>query len=176
MANLVDRMIRAAKLDVHLYEEVEADRDALGQAMTVVVLSSAAAGIGNISAGGIGGLIITTIFALIGWGIWAYLTFFIGTKVLPMPQTHADFGQLLRAIGFSSAPGVLQVGGIIPGLGVLIIVIASVWSLVAMIVAVRQALDYDSTLRAVGVCVIGWLVQGVILAIVFGLTGRSAAA
>ena len=47
MARIQDRMIRAAKLDVHLYEEVEADQAAMGQAMGVVILSSAAAGIGN---------------------------------------------------------------------------------------------------------------------------------
>ena len=46
MASLGNRMIRAAKLDVSLYEEVEADTGATGQAMLVVVLSSLAAGIG----------------------------------------------------------------------------------------------------------------------------------
>ena len=45
MANFQDRIIRAAKLDVHLYEEVEADKGAMGQAMAVVILSSIAGGI-----------------------------------------------------------------------------------------------------------------------------------
>ena len=53
MASLVDRMIRAAKLDSHLYEEVEADTGAMGQAMLVVVLSSIAAGIGSAAYGGL---------------------------------------------------------------------------------------------------------------------------
>ena len=90
MASLLDRMVRAAKLDVNLYEEVEADKSAMGQALTVVVLSSVASGIGTIGILGIQGLIIGTISALIGWFVWAYLTYFIGTKLLPEPQTKAD--------------------------------------------------------------------------------------
>ena len=79
MNNLTDRMIRAAKLDVNLYEEVEADKSALGQSMTVVIIASVAAGIGSISHGGIQGIILGTISALIGWLIWSYITYIIGT-------------------------------------------------------------------------------------------------
>ncbi len=171
MASLKDRIIRAAKLDVNLYEEVEADKGALGQAMTVVVLSSMAAGIGSIAKGGLGGIFIGTIAALIGWYLWAYLTYFIGTKLLPEPQTKADHGELLRTIGFSSSPGLIRVFGIIPGLGMIVFSAASMWMLVAMVIAVRQALDYKSTLRAVGVCVIGWIIQILIFAFLFGMLG-----
>ena len=169
MASLKDRIVRAAKLDVNLYEEVEADRGAFGQAMTVVVLSSIAAGIGSIAKGGLGGIFIGTIAALIGWYLWAYLTYFIGTKLLPEPQTKADHGELLRTIGFSSSPGLIRVFGIIPGLGMIVFSAASMWMLVAMIIAVKQALDYKSTLRAVGVCVIGWIVQILIFTFLFGI-------
>ena len=169
MSDLTDRMIRAAKLDVHLYEEVEADTGAMGQAMTVVVLSSVAAGIGSISAGGIFGVVVGTILALIGWYIWAYLTYFIGTKIFPEPQTKADHGELLRTIGFSSSPGLIRVLGFIPVLGRLIRFAALIWMLVAMVIAVRQALDYKSTWRAVGVCAIGWVIQMVILTVVFSI-------
>lgn len=171
MASLKDRIIRAAKLDVNLYEEVEADKGAFGQAMTVVVLSSIAAGVGSIAKGGLSGIFIGTIAALIGWYLWAYLTYFIGTKLLPEPQTKADHGELLRTIGFSSSPGLIRVFGIIPGLGMIVFSVASIWMLVAMIVAVRQALDYKSTLRAVGVCVIGWIIQILIFAFLFGILG-----
>ncbi len=171
MVSLKDRIIRAAKLDVNLYEEVEADKGAFGQAMTVVVLSSIAAGIGSIAKGGLGGIFIGTIAALIGWYLWAYLTYFIGTKLLPEPQTKADHGELLRTIGFSSSPGLIRVFGIIPGLGMIVFSAASMWMLVAMIIAVRQALDYKSTLRAVGVCVIGWIIQILIFALLFGMLG-----
>lgn len=169
MSLLVDRMVRAAKLDVQLYEEVEADTTAMGQAVAAVVISSVAAGIGSIGRGGIPGIVVAAVLALVSWYIWAYLTYFIGTKLLPEPQTEADAGQLLRTIGFSSSPGVIRVVGIIPGISALIFLASSVWMLVAMVIAVRQALDYRSTLRAVGVCVIGWIVQVVIFGILFSI-------
>jgi len=180
MASFTERMIGAAKLDVHTYEEVEADRNAIGQAMIVVVAASVAAGIGNLSQAGVAGLVVGSIVALIGWFIWAFLTFIIGTKVLPEPQTKSDMGELLRTIGFSASPGVLKVFGVVPVLGGLISFAASIWMLVAMVIAVRQALDYKSTGRAIGVCVIGWVVY--VIAVVFLLTtlfamfGLSAAA
>ncbi len=171
MAPFTDRMIRAAKLDVNLYEEVEADKGAMGQAMGVVILSSVAAGIGTIGTTGLKGLVLGTIAALAGWFIWAYLTYYIGTRLLPEPQTKADVGELLRTIGFSSSPGVLRVLGIIPMLGNILNFIIGIWMLVAMIIAVRQALDYNSTLRAVGVCLVGWIVQIVIFALFFWMVG-----
>jgi hypothetical protein len=175
MASLMDRMIRAAKLDVSLYEEVEADTGALGQAMAVVVLSSVAVGIGSIARGGLGGILIGTIAALIGWYIWAYLTYFIGAKLLPESQTKADHGELLRTIGFSSSPGLIRVLGVIPALAPLVFLVAGIWMLVAMIIAVRQALDYTSTLRAVGVCLIGWIIQAIIIGLLFSILGGGAA-
>lgn len=172
MADLKDRIIRAAKLDVSLYEEVEADKGALGQAMTVVVLSSLAAGVGA-SQGGLAGIVFGIIAALIGWYVWAYITYIIGTKFFPEPQTEADLGQLLRTTGFSSAPGLIRVLGIIPGLAGIVFLVASIWMLVAMVIAVRQALDYSNTFRAVGVCLIGWVVQVLIIVFFFYILGEA---
>ena len=169
MNQLLDGMIRAAKLDVNFYEQVEADKGSFGQAMAVVVLSSIAAGIGSVGQAGVVGILTGTIAALIGWYIWAYLTYFIGTKFLAEPQTKADYGELLRTIGFSSSPGVIRILGIIPGLNVIVNLVAGVWMLVAMVVAVRQALDYNSTGRAVGVCIIGWIIQMVISVLLFSI-------
>ena len=171
MNSFKDRIIRAAKLDVDLYEEVEADKGAMGQAVGVVVLSSVAAGVGSVAIGGLGGILAGTLIALIAWYVWAYLTYFIGTKFLPEPQTRADHGELLRTIGFSSSPGLIRVLGIIPGLRAGVFLVASIWMLVAMIIAVRQALDYESTLRAVGVCLIGWVIQALILFSLFSVLG-----
>lgn len=84
MANFGNRIFRAARLDVALYEEVEADKSALDQAMGVVILSSIAAGIGSTSAGLLR-MLIGVVVALAGWYIWAYLTYFIGTRLLPEP-------------------------------------------------------------------------------------------
>jgi hypothetical protein len=163
----VERMVGAAKLDVRVYEEIEADRSATPQAMAVVVLAAVAGGIGV--GAGIRGLVVGTIAGLLGWAVWAGLTYFIGTRWLPEPDTKADIGELLRTLGFATSPGILRVAGIVPVVGSIVIVVSAVWTLVAVVVAVRQALDYRSTGRAIGVCVIGWVVQIVIFGLVTGV-------
>lgn len=168
MSTLSQRMIGAAKLDVTTYEEVEADTKATGQAVMVVVLSSIAQGIGM---GDLSGLLSVAIIALIGWFAWAFIVYIIGTKLLPEPQTHSDMGELLRTIGFSASPGLLQIFGVIPLLGGLIILAANIWMLIAMVIAVRQALDYSSTGRAIQVCVIGWVVRIVVMVILIMAMG-----
>lgn len=162
----VERMIGAAKLNAAVYEEVEADKQATGQATLVVVLSSVAAGISSLQFG-LGGLVIGTLGALLSWYVWAYLTFFIGSRLFPEPQTSADHGELLRTLGFAAAPGILRVFGVIPYTPVVIFLITSVWTLVTTVIAVRQALDYKSTGRAIGVCIVGWIVQAVVLSVLY---------
>jgi len=169
MDGLAKRMIRAAKLDSSLYEEVEADKGALGQATAVVFLASLAAGVGASATDGIAGLLFGTVSSLAGWYIWAFLTYWIGTRFLPEPQTSADYGELLRTIGFSSSPGVIRAIGVMPGLTMAVFLAASIWMLAAMVVAVRQALDYTGTLRAVAVCAIGWVVQVLVILVLLTL-------
>ena len=175
MNQFLNRILRAARLDVTLYEEVESDKESFKQALLVVVLSSVAAGIG-LGAVSAAGFIFNALSALAGWFIWAYMTYFIGTRLFPEPQTQSDHGELLRTLGFSSAPGLVRVLGIITPIRELVILASSIWMLVAMIIAVRQALDYKSTLRAVGVCCIGWIVQILILAILLGIAGKGVGA
>ena len=171
MTTFANRVLLAAKLNANVYEEVEADPTAMNQAVTVVALSSVAAGIGSMQ-GGVAGIFLGTIMALVGWLIWSYLTYLIGTRLLPEPQTRANYGELLRTIGFSSAPGMIRILGIIPGLMTITFLVGGIWMLIAMVVAVRQALDYQSTWRAIGVCLIGWVIQAAFMAIVFTLFGH----
>ena len=166
----VNRIIRACKLDVSLYEEVESDQSATFQAALVVILSSLDAGIGAISLGSYN-FIMPAIISLISWYIWAYLIYLIGAKLFPEPSTKTDHGELLRTIGFSSAPGLIRVFGFTPELMTVIFIGSGMWMLVAMIIAVRQALDYQSTWRAVGVVVIGFLVQAFILILLLRIFG-----
>lgn len=167
---VTQRVIRAAKLDSQLYQEVEGDPAALGQALWVVILSGLAAGFGTIGmVGGYGEILLGTLSALVGWFVWAFLTYWIGTRLLPEPQTHADLGQLLRTIGFSSSPGLIRILGILPGFTGIVFLVAAIWMLVAMVVAVKEALDYQSTWRAVGVCLIGWVIQVIALALLVRL-------
>lgn len=150
------RMLGAALLDAATYEEVEADRSATGQALLVVVLSAVAGGIGTIANHGVEGILWHTVNSVILWWTWALVTYFVGTRLLPTPETVADHGELLRTIGFSSAPGLLLLVCLVEPIDALVFGIAALWMLVAMVVAVRQALDYTSTLRAVAVCAIGF--------------------
>lgn len=168
--SFVQRMILAAKLDASVYEEVEADTSATGQAAGAVVIASLAAGIAVVAVAGAGGLIAATIAALIGWLVWAGLIYLIGAKLLPQSQTRTSLGELLRTIGFASSPGVIRIGGIIPGVGIIFMIVGNIWMLIATVVAVRQALDYTSTGRAVGVCFLTWLAELAIILVVQGLT------
>lgn len=157
MAAMIDRMVRAARLDAGLYEEVERDQSATTQALTVVVLASVAGGIGAVGRAGLLGLALGAVGNIIGWLLWAAIILLIGTKILPTPDTKADLGELLRTLGFASAPGVIRLLGIVPGFGAIIGIVAAFWTLAAMVIAVRQALDYTSTGRAIAVCLIGFL-------------------
>ena len=158
--SLLKRMIRAARLDAKLYEEVEHDKDATGQAMTVVIISSLAPGLSALASGGMLALAFNTLAALLGWVAWAVLTYLIGSRLLPEPQTKADLGEMLRTTAFSSTPGVICILGLIPipGLLPLSIFVALIWIVLAMVMAVRQALDYQSTGRALVVCLIALLI------------------
>jgi len=167
MVDLTERMVRAARLDSSLYEEVEHDKGALGQATAVVVLSSIAAGIGTVPTTGLRGIITGTVIALAGWYIWALLIYFIGTKLLAGPDTQSDLREVLRTIGFSASPGILRVLGLIPGLRGAVFVIAGIWMLIAMVVAVKHALDFRYTRWAVAVCLFAWWIQVLLAAIAF---------
>lgn len=172
---MLERMLGAARLNVHTFEDVENDPSATTQAMLVVIIVSIAAAIGGagelFTEGGniLWGLVIGIAGGLLRWALWALVVFFVGTTILKTPQTHATWGQVARCTGFAQSPGVLQVFIFIPIVGPLIAFAASIWQLVAMVIGVRTALDYDSTWRAVGVVVIGFLIVVVPLLIIMAL-------
>jgi Yip1 domain len=161
MSTFSKRLVGAVRLDARIFEEVEADPAATGQAMLAVVLSSLAAGIGTASVGGFRLAVLTmgTVVALISWVAWAILTYLIGTRVFAEPQTRADVSELLRTTGFAFAPGLFRVIGVLPGLGWIVYVVTSIWILAAMVIGVRQALDFTTTGRAIAVCAAGWILS-----------------
>ena len=149
---IADRMMRAASLNVDLYEEVEADETATGQAAMVVAIVAVASAIGNINAG-VGAIIGGLLAAFIGWLIWSGITYLIGDKLL---GGTATWGELLRTLGYAQSPGVLYALGIIPLLGGVIRFAVAIWILIAGIIAIRQALDF-STGKAIATALLGWL-------------------
>ena len=127
--------------------------------MTVVVLAALATGIGFLGVGGADAVdvVFGVVLALLGWALLAWITYMVGTRLFPTPDTSADWGELARTLGFAQSPGVLRIFGIVPGIGPLIISIVSIWLLVATVIAIRQALDYTSTWRAIGVAIVSFI-------------------
>ena len=169
MINLfINRIFRAIKIDIDLYEEVEKDKSATIQAGMVVVLSSLAAGVGALQMG-VSNFLIAPILSLLSWYVWAYVIYFVGVKLFGGPKTKSDHGELLRTIGFSSAPGLIRIFGITPELMTVTFIGSAFWMLACMVVAVKSALDYDSLWKSLGVVIIAWLFQAFFLFLVIVL-------
>jgi hypothetical protein len=172
---MLRRMINASRLDTATYEEVENDPNATLQAILVVIIVALAAGIGAFLAvedaaiNPVWGLVSGVIGGLVRWALWALVTFLVGTTILKTARTNASWSQLARTTGFAQTPGILQILVFIPIIGWIIGAIAGIWQLVAMVVAVRQALDYDSIWRTLGVVVIGFIIVAIVLAIIGGV-------
>jgi len=168
MSNFFNRVFRAIKIDVDLYEEVERDKSATFQAGLVVVLSSMAAGVGALQLGA-SNFLIAPVLSLISWYVWAYIIYFVGVKLFPDKNTKSDHGELLRTIGFSSAPGLIRIFGITPDLMTVTFIGSAFWMLACMVVGVRAALDYTSLWRALGVVIVSWIFQAILLLIILTL-------
>ena len=156
---MVSRMIRAASLDSHLYEEEEADSSAIRQAILIVVLVSIVRGISTLTATDnlLSGIGIGIVGGLISWSIWAFITYMVGTKLLKTGDTVSSWGELARVTGFAQSPGLLFVIAVVPVVGNWFLPVVALWQLAAMVVGIRQALDYTSTFRAIGVVLIGFV-------------------
>jgi hypothetical protein len=177
-AAMINRVVRAAMLDVDLYEEVEADSSLTQEALMVVILVSIASGIGSFLAGVIGGdigaaligLILGVVMGVLGYYIWAYITYFVGTNLF---EGTADVGEMLRTLGYASGPRVLGVLAFVPCLGPLAGLVGALWALVAGVIAVRQALDFDTT-KAILTVIIGWVIVFIITVVIGTVLGIGA--
>jgi hypothetical protein len=173
MAGFGRRVAGAFMLDAATFEDVEHDATSSGQAAAVVVLASLATGLGYLRPGGWALVAGSAVMALAGWFASAGLLWMLGTRILPGKQTEADLGQLLRTVGFAQAPACLGGLSALPGVGTVAAPAALLWMLAATVVAVRQALDYDDTFRAVLVCLLALTVQlvvtGLLVVFVLGL-------
>lgn len=150
--SLQGRMVRAARLDAMVYDEVKSDPRALPQATAVVLLASVATGIG-FGQGDLQMIGLGMLFALVGWYFTAYLSWIIGTRLFPEPDRPVSSSplELLRTIGFANSPGMVRLLAVIPEIRLFIIVVTTLWMLAATVVAIRQGLGFESTARATGV-------------------------
>ena len=172
---MLGRMLGAARLDVATYEEVESDNKATIQALIVVVVVTIASVVGQMLGGDdfdvVNALIIGVIRGVVSWAIWALFTWIIGATILKTEATEADWGQLARCTGFAQTPGLLHVLSFVPAVGGLIAVVAYLWTFAAMVVGVRQSLDYTSTFRAFIVILIAFIPVVIINLVVYAVTG-----
>lgn len=151
------RFLGALALDSTIYENVEADRRSAMQSVVVVMAVCAAGGVGAIGFGllGLAGFVSGAILSLGFWLMWAAIVAVLGTTALAEPQTKSNLPELLRVLGFSAAPGVFIALAAMPAAAPIVVSVVAAWMIAAAVVAVRQALDYDSTARAIAVCLIG---------------------
>ena len=171
---MLARMLGAARLDVDTYEDVEKDKGATIQALIVVILVAISAGVGGLLSDEgdlVRGLAFGAIRGVLSWAVWALVAWIVGTTLLKTQETEADWGQLARGTGFAQTPGLLNVFLFVPTVGGLIVFLAFLWQLVCMVIAVRQSLDYTSTLRAIFVILIAFIPVIIINAILFAVLG-----
>jgi len=178
MSRFLNRFFRAAKLDVSLYQELVEDGRAMNQALIVVFLYSMASAYGTFGRTGATGINIGMITTLLGWYVWSFSTYIVGARLLPEPQTEPDRKAVMRVMGFASAPGVMRALGFMRGLGLVVLLIATVWMIAAAAVGVKRALNYESIYRALGVTIIGWIIsavfQGLMYVLLFSAFGVTA--
>lgn len=160
MPEIVERMLRAARLDAGLIDDLEADPGSLLQSLQVAALAAVAGGIGAAIAAQLVVLPLMAVALVVAWTLYAALVWVLGTRLLPEPATHAEFADVVRALGFAAAPGVLALLGFLPLVGRLMAPAGSLWSLAAAVVLLRRVLSYTGWGRPVAVIVIAWLVAG----------------
>ena len=177
MSTFTERLLGAAKLKESIYEEVKLDTDATRQAMMVVILATLAAGIGQgvFGTGGLAVWVTIALFSLCQWVIWAFLIYIIGTRFLPEPQMETNVGQIMRTLGFAASPGLLRILGVLPlSLGVspwVVLIPINIWCVLAMVVAVRLALNYETPGRAMVVCVLAFMVALLVAVLLLAVVG-----
>ena len=167
--NYFQRLQKAIFLDVNFYEEVEKDKKFTDQAMMTVVLVAVVQGL---MIGGLApiALVQGIMGSLIRFVIWAFFIAFVGTRILPEPETESNTGELIRTLGFAYAPGLLVILKVFPVINYFIDPVVLILQISAMTIAVRQALDFNSTVRAVGVCIVAFILMFISLTLFIGFT------
>lgn len=176
---MLERIIRVFKLDRQVFADIEHDEAATTQAAIVVAIVAGLAVIGNIislllsflnpqgtRAGSILlSIVVTILLTFVNWVIWAGVTYLVGTRLF---KGQATFIEMLREIGFATAPRML---GIIPCIGG---IIGAIWSLIASYFAIKEGLDLDDTNTIITI-VIGWIITVIIGVVIGTITGVGAA-
>ncbi len=162
---MVDRILRAIRLDSSVYREIAKDPNAMTEAAIIVVIVAVLSAFG--SAIGSGSFFLTLFVTLlsaifIGWILWAILTYFVGTALF---KGKTDISEMMRVLGYANAPNLLSVFGFIPCVGWIIAILGGILAFIAGFLAVREAMEFD-TGSAIVTVVISWVIA---FAINFGI-------
>ena len=164
---MFQRMIKAAMFDTATYEEIEADRGALDQAIVVVILVTFCGIIGGMLSAllaGFGvwavvfGLLAGLTFGVARWALWVTALYVVGGLILHTTDTQTSWTELARVVGFAYTPGLLSIFSFVPSVGNFFFWAGFFWTIATVVVAVRQSLDFESTPRAIGVVVLAGLI------------------
>ena len=167
--NYFERLKKAIFLDVAFYEEVEKDKKFNDQALMTVAFVSVVQGLMIAGFAPIA-LVQGILGSLVRFLFWAFFIAFVGTRILPEPETESNTGELIRTLGFAYAPGLLVILKIFPVINIFVDPMVVILQLAAMTIAVRQALDFNSTVRAVGVCIVAFILMILALTLFIGFT------
>ena len=148
-------------LDASTFEDIEADRRAAMQSVVVVWVVCLAGGVAALGLGltGVAGFVSGVVVSLGAWLVWAGVITSIGTLTLPERKTNAEIGEVLRVLGFAAAPAVFIAFAAMRAIAAPVLLLVVAWTIAAAVIGVRQALDYHSTLRAVAVCILAWVLS-----------------
>ncbi|NNL67391.1 MAG: hypothetical protein HKP30_14175 [Myxococcales bacterium] len=163
---LAARLTAALRLDRRVFLEVSRDPEAFPQAVGMVTLAGFARGIGALPYEGFYGLIGGVLAGYVLWVVCSTVVYMVGVVTF---GGRADFPELLRTLGFASAPLFGLVFCAFPiGAGVPVIWWAAhLLALVAFTIAVRESLELPPQ-RAFLVCVIA-LALGLVTLLALGI-------
>ena len=111
---MVDRILRAIRLDWTVFREIAQDKSAMKEAAIIVVVVSLLSAIGGGIASGdfiLSFLVNWIVAILVGWIGWAILTYFVGSLLF---KGKSDIAEMMRVLGYASAPKLLGFFGFIP--------------------------------------------------------------
>jgi hypothetical protein len=163
MNSLVRQTIGAMTFRAAIYREIATQPGATAPAIGILLLSCFVPGSVSIVYGTLGGIL----YSFSGWAIWICLAYMIGAKIFPESPVDSGLLRLLRAGGFAASPALLGFFGLAAVVGHILPITTTVWVIAATAVAIREALQYRTTSRAVAVCLASWAGTLLILAALF---------
>jgi hypothetical protein len=158
-------MKRVIKLDQRLFEEIVSDPSSQGQSVWAMAIFAMATAFGFFSMVGGTAVNIGLITTMIAWYVWAFSVFYSGTRLFRGDGEGADRKTVLRVMAFACAPGVIRLLGVIPKSTIVILIISSIWILIAAIIGLKKVFPKTATAYIAAVTIGTWFAASMFQAI-----------